>query len=247
MNKTSVGWVYPALFYGIAFTLSLPFNSASLAGTLPLRTLIAPAWQSWMFLPAALGPLIGAIVCYRLDRSTIRRMTLLGNDPVASFLIALLPVVVFMVADSLRAGLKGGLYAGATASLALVYALGEEAGWRGYLQDALRPLRAPLRYLIVGVLWWAWHARFATFFDGTLFLLIVVASAFLLGHVAQETRSLLMVASMHSAIMLLTMGGSPGLYHSVAGGVIVLGWILIRVFRPSKAEDRVNPHPYQKS
>jgi membrane protease YdiL (CAAX protease family) len=35
--------------------------------------------------------------------------------------------------------------------------LGEELGWRGFLQDALRPLPRGWPYLTIGVLWEFWH------------------------------------------------------------------------------------------
>ncbi len=44
------------------------------------------------------------------------------------------------------AGLLAGLHA-------VAYALGEELGWRGYLQDALRPLQVVPRYVVLGLMW----------------------------------------------------------------------------------------------
>ena len=35
--------------------------------------------------------------------------------------------------------------------------LGEELGWRGFLQDALRPLARLPRYVLLGAIWEFWH------------------------------------------------------------------------------------------
>jgi membrane protease YdiL (CAAX protease family) len=42
----------------------------------------------------------------------------------------------------------------------VAYSVGEEAGWRGYLHDALRPQRMPARVAVGGGLWFLWHATF---------------------------------------------------------------------------------------
>lgn len=227
-------WHYLMVYYAIALGVSVPFNTGAIYKYLHLPASLLAGGRSWLFVPAALGPLIAALVCYRLDRTTARRVGLFGEDRLESLLVALIPLVVFPVAGYVKGGVPGLLYAGASACAALLYSLGEEAGWRGYLQDALRPLRERQRYLLVGALWWAWHARFASAFDWVAFPLIVIASAFVLGHVAEKTRSLLVVASMHAVIMLLTMNGSVGSAFGVAGGVIVLGWILVGQLRPAK-------------
>ena len=46
---------------------------------------------------------------------------------------------------------------GVLAVLGFFNILGEELGWRGFLQDALRPLPRGWRYLPIGILWEFWH------------------------------------------------------------------------------------------
>jgi len=229
-----VRWHYLMLYYAIALAASVPFNTGIIYQWLNLQAAFPTAWQSWLFVPAALGPLIAALVCYRLDRTTPRRIGLFGNDRVGSMLAALIPLIVFPIAGYVKGGARGLLYTVVAVCIALLYSLGEEAGWRGYLQDALMPLSARKRYLLVGVLWWAWHCRFTNYFEWVVFPLIVIASAFVLGYVAEKTRSLLVVASMHAVIMLLTMNGSVSPAFGVAGVAIILGWILVGQLRPAK-------------
>lgn len=239
MNQKPIRWASIALYCAIAFAFSLPFNLKPLSQALNLSALAPPVWQSWLFAPAALGPLLAALVCYRLDRHHMpRQISLLGQDRIASALTALIPLVAFTIAGLVSPSgrhMPGELLVLALSpTLAILYALGEELGWRGYLQEALGGLAPTHRYLLVGVLWWAWHARFHNSFEWTAFLLIVVVSAFLLGRAAQETRSLLVVASMHATIILLTKNGAVSSAYYAAGAATILGWILIRRFRPAR-------------
>jgi uncharacterized protein len=225
-------WHYLVLYYAIALAISVPFNTGVIYKWLNLQVSLT-SWRSWLFLPAALGPLVAAIVCYRLDSTTPRRINLFGDDRLGSILVVLIPLIAFTSAGYVEGGGRGLLYTAAAWCIALLYSLGEEAGWRGYLQDALTPLSQWQRYLLVGVLWWAWHIRFTNYFELVVFPVIVIASAFVLGTVAEKTRSLLVVASMHSVIMLLTMHGVVSLAFGMAGVVIILGWILLGQFRPA--------------
>ena len=229
-----IRWHYLMLYYVIALAISVPLNTGIIYKWLNLQAAFPTAWRSWLFVPAALGPLIAALVCYRYDRTTPCRIGLFGNDRVGSILVALIPLIVFATAGYVKGGVPGLLYAVAAVCIALLYSLGEEAGWRGYLQDALLPLNARQRYLLVGVLWWAWHVRFTNYFEWTVFPLIVIASAFVLGYAAEKTRSLLVVASMHAVIMLLTMNDSVSPAFGVGGVAIILGWILVGQLRPAK-------------
>lgn len=160
-----VRWHYLMLYYVIALAASVPFNTGIIYKWLNLQAALPIAWRPWLFVPAALGPLIAALVCYRLDRTTARRIGLFGHDRVSSMLVALIPLIVFTIAGYVKGGARGSLYTVAAVCIALLYSLGEEAGWRGYLQDALMPWSAWQRYLLVGVLWWAWHARFTNVFE----------------------------------------------------------------------------------
>ena len=235
-----VRWRYLLLYSATAFAISAPFNTRLIYQWLPLQAPVS-FWRDWLFAPAALGPCAAAFLCYRLDHATPRRITLTGKDGAGSLLTAFIPLVFFTLAGYADGGAARLLPTLLTGCAALIYALGEEAGWRGYLQDALVSWSARQRYLFVGILWWAWHMRFAGPFDWTVFPLIVIASAFVLGHVAETNRSLLVVASMHSVIMLLTMHGSASPAFYAAGAMTLLGWMVLRRLRPDKGPAEPSP------
>lgn len=90
----SIPWRWIALYYVVAVMIAVPFNlgwtaswsRAHLAGT-PLAV--------WPFLPAALGPAVGAFLARRFDRGTARTTSLFGTPPTKNLLFALLPIAVF--------------------------------------------------------------------------------------------------------------------------------------------------------
>lgn len=82
-----------------------------------------------------------------------------------------------------------------------ILALGEEIGWRGYLQPRLQFLGQPLAMLTIGVVWIAWHLPYILLTpyyhaEGNravvlaLFSLTVVAASFLFGHLREMSGSM---------------------------------------------------------
>ncbi|MEM6783734.1 MAG: CPBP family intramembrane glutamic endopeptidase [Bacteroidota bacterium] len=180
---------------------------------------------TWAFLPAAAGPALGVLAARRIDRRTVRRTTILGADARLSTLTAVVPLVAFATIGGIGVLLP---------AVALIYALGEEIGWRGYLTDALGAYAPGVRYTLVALAWWPWHLRFATQFDWLVFPWIVLASSWVLGHAARESRSVLVAAAMHATVMLLTMGGTPSRSLVLAGSIALAGWILLGWLFPNR-------------
>lgn len=210
----SVSWRLVALYYGVALAVALPFNAgwttawtrASFPGT-PLAL--------WPFLPAALGPALAAFLARRAFPAPGATMSLFGTSPARSLAVAAVPILAFGALDT-RTGLL--------AAVAVVYATGEELGWRGLLTDALSPLSFAPKALVTAVLWWSWHCRFATAFDLLAFPLILVASSFLLGHAARITGSVLVPGAMHALVTLLSASGPPSRSRLLAAAATVAAW-----------------------
>ncbi|MEM8556808.1 MAG: CPBP family intramembrane glutamic endopeptidase [Bacteroidota bacterium] len=177
------------------------------------------------FLLAAAGPALGVLAARRIDRRTVRRTTILGADTRLSTLTAVVPLVAFATVGGI-----GWLLP----TVALIYALGEEVGWRGYLTDALHRYAPSVRYSLVALAWWPWHLRFETPFDWFVFPWIVFASSWVLGHAARESGSVLVAAAMHATVMLLTMSGPPSRSLLLAGGLALGGWILLGWLFPNQ-------------
>ena len=109
----------------------------------------------------------------------------------------------------------------------VLYAFLEEFGWRRYLQNALEGLNKHSKYLLIGIVWWIWHARFNTDFDLYIFPIICLGGGYLLGKLADDVKSILPIVAMHSLIILLTNSGSVTPKKLLGVGLVIIGWIII--------------------
>jgi membrane protease YdiL (CAAX protease family) len=121
-------------------------------------------------------------------------------------------------------------------TIILSYCIFEESGWRGYLQDELKGLKPILKYLIIGVLWYAWHLTFIIQ-DTSLIFELKMLSIFILvswgiGQIAAKTHSILASSCFHFIGSIL--GFSPLLSTSfdsttryIICAIALSLWILI--------------------
>lgn len=217
-----VPWRWVFLYYVLALGLAIPINLGWMTPWLRTHfpgTILA----DWSFLPAALGPAVGALVVRHFGPRPTRTTSILGISPSRTLVTALIPVGLFTLVDT-----RAGLYA----FVALSYALGEELGWRGFLADSLAPLRGPWSLAITSVLWWFWHLRFTTTFDWLVLPPIIVVSSLALGHAARTSGSVLVAAAMHALIISLTASGTPGTPMLLAGCASLAAWILLGTVWP---------------
>jgi hypothetical protein len=146
--------------------------------------------------------------------------------------VAAIPVLVFGAL-----GVRQGLLA----AIAVVYATGEELGWRGLLSDSLQSFSLVPRTLLVAGLWWFWHLRLHSAFDLLAFPVILLASSFLLGHAARVTGSVLVPGAMHALVTLVSAGGTPSRPQLLAALVTVGAWAVIGHFWPHPRPGTASP------
>jgi uncharacterized protein len=225
-RPNDVNWRFVALYYLVAYALSAPFNAGWLAPQ--FRALTRGSFLGDMtYLPACLGTLAAFLLVLRLDTSHIRTIVLFGNSRMKNIVIALAPVAAFAAVGLDNGyGLNRHWFALSYATINLAYAVLEEIGWRGYLQDALRPLKG-WGLALIGLLWWAWHIRYSTVFDFMVFPLICVGGSLLIGQFTEKTKSYLTAGGLHCLIILLTNSGAITHAKMLAGGLTVLVWIAI--------------------
>lgn len=101
-----------------------------------------------------LGPALSGLLCYLLFKTpNTYRISLGGTRPMVSygllFLAVLLPLL--MSPKNSKTILIGSILT------QFLYTLGEEAGWRHYLQNATSAFSKWVQALIIGVLWFLWH------------------------------------------------------------------------------------------
>ena len=180
------------------------------------------------YLMAGLSTTIAALIVFSFHRNVSNRITIGGDDKIKNSLILMLPMVAFSLCGlSNDFGMNESLYGFYFASINTVYALAEEYGWRKYLQNALEGLNRNYKYIFIGLVWWIWHFRFESQFDFYIFPLICIGGGYLLGKLADDCKSILPVASMHTLIILTTNSGNFGNNELIGIGLVIIGWIAI--------------------
>ncbi len=233
-TPSKVNWAYVVLYYIIAVLIAAPFNAGILSSWYSKLTenyLIS----EWAYLPACLGPLIAALIIFLLQKKHKRKITFLGNDILKNIFISLTPLIVFTIFGIENSQQKNNHFYGFVfAGLNLIYGIGEEIGWRGYLQDALGPLNKNIRFFLIGMMWWAWHLRFQNSFDWTIFVLVCIGGSFLIGKFANDTQSFFCAAGLHSLIIITTNSGAMTNSKLFAGVLVIIIWLVIGKFWKTK-------------
>lgn len=236
------------VFYLIACLWSWPFmlwmtlGHASWAA-FPLPSILKTTLMMW-------GPGVAALVCMALFGKPARpRNTLVGGRRWGSIAFFLAPLFALAAMTAAMSGPKPALALIALfGPIGFINTLGEELGWRGFLQSTLQSLPWFKRYLMIGVLWEIWHWPIRLYFlhnvdlpwyQGVLPLsLSTLVFAFILGAAADRSRSLVVPVTLHFWINgvreLPPFLSLPPVYVYGALGVALAYWAwLLWNWRPS--------------
>lgn len=141
-------------------------------------------------------PAVGALIACFLFRIKME-MTFNGN-----FKSLLIPLSIYWIFPILLIGtvahFTNNTLAIAPIIAILIYGLLEEIGWRGFLQQQLKPLPKFPGILIITAMWFIWHLNFELSGSNLLFFGILLLGSWGIGLVADKTKSFLAVASFHS-------------------------------------------------
>jgi membrane protease YdiL (CAAX protease family) len=191
-------WRAILVFYILACAWSWPFFW--------WRDAYTASWDAWHF-PRELkecfiqwGPGLAAITVYYLfPHMRPRFLSLAGSSWTRSLICFLAPILLVWIVY-----IFGGGPHWASAPYYLAAAgfscMGEEAGWRGFLQGALRPFGRIRGSLLVALMWTVWH--FNPTRDGLIshlevLLPVTVVVTFFLAFLTGRTGSLLLAAAVH--------------------------------------------------
>lgn len=156
---------------------------------------------------------VAALVSWVIFGSQNRSSSLLGTRPLLAVLMAIVPVIVVAVLGYENDfGMNQHLAGTAMAGLLVLYALGEEISWRGFMNDALSPASYLVRVLLTGAAWWAWHLWIldegATIQGQIQALAILTGTSFLFISIIGVSRLWLSVAAFHSVANIEILAGA---------------------------------------
>jgi membrane protease YdiL (CAAX protease family) len=158
------------------------------------------AFALYRHLLTATGPFLGALAIWAAFRPK-RRMSFGGTFPLMAWAMIAVPAAVMAAKGVANPyGLEPHLFGLHLGIWIAAYALLEETGWRGYLQDEFRHRPAVLSYAIVGLFWYGWHFSWLGGHGAgseLANLAIIVAASVGIGFVADRTRSILAAAAFH--------------------------------------------------
>jgi hypothetical protein len=154
------------------------------------------------------GPGIAAIVCFRVfNRTHLKTITFLGSSVSQSLLFYFFPFLVHLILSFFpgTAEHKPQMTPLIYAELGLFNIVGQELGWRGYLQDAVRPLPKPFRYILIGILWELWHFTSRTALGSLtdvatriiIFYPVCILFSWLIGEATDRSKSLFVAFTLH--------------------------------------------------
>lgn len=198
MNKKN--WKSVVLFYFLACLWSWPFFWWRDINSESWKALDIPNFlKTWSYM---WGPGISALIClYIFRKSHDRQMTFRGTSLWRGLLFMLtLPVALAVVHLEPKYLAFGGL--------GFISILGEELGWRGFLQDALKLKSDYTKAIVIGILWELWHFTNRTV-DGTLlnviirvsiFFAVLTITSFVILKLMKTTRSLFIPVAIHMAM-----------------------------------------------
>ena len=205
-DSRRVNWTSVVTYYVLAAAISWPFYWWR-----DMRPASWAAWDAPEFAKHATymwGPGIAALIMLVLfHRRHVRTVTFFGTSVVRSTAFYLVPMVALALAyapELLRGDTLWLLIRLVVIGFLLI--LGEELGWRGFLQDALRPLPPVRRYALIGILWELWHFTnrthvgplVAILIRVSLFIGILFVLSWIFGEAVERTHSLVVAVTLHA-------------------------------------------------
>ncbi|QNL49736.1 CPBP family intramembrane metalloprotease [Olivibacter sp. SDN3] len=180
-----------------------------------------------------IGPLIAAIASGAMFRNSRVTLRFWGNSVVKSVVFLLIPIVtVVYLGVTNKESIDPHLFALKVSGMWLLYIIGEEFGWRGYIQQVVRA-NDYIKSLIVGIIWYLWHLSFIYVYYSpikeVLFVLVLMIGSFLVLKVTERTGSLATAVALHFSFSVLTNIRLPERSY-IAIIFMCLCWIVLYIF-----------------
>jgi membrane protease YdiL (CAAX protease family) len=209
-GQAKVNWTSVIVFYVFACAISWPFFW--------FRDMNPEEWKNWnvpQFIKTwsyMWGPGISAIMCFLIFRKTHpKTITFFGTSFFKSVLFYLLPIAALAVVGVEGQEMNSHLFPLFFGVLGFISILGEELGWRGFLQDAVRPLKRLPRYIVIGVMWELWHFTnrmshgelLQISIRVSIWIVMLIIISYIIGEATDRSRSLIVAVTLHAWIDIL--------------------------------------------
>jgi uncharacterized protein len=232
-NSKKIRWGEIIIFYLVSVLISAPFR----LGYVNLGELIPLPYGLNIFyrILRGIGPAIGFLTVYYIMKSKVdRKLTFWGVNKYYSILAAaVIPLSLGIVGVSNAENLDKHYYGLISGIFLIFYALGEEYGWRAYLQQALEPMKILWRVLLIAVLWYVWHLNFLlpdfTIKTHLVFFGFLVLGSWGLLKISESTYSILFVAAVHLAFNVLSDVHGLGNNKIIVIVIATLIWTLLMI------------------
>ena len=117
--------------------------------------------------------------------------------------------------------------------LGFISILGEELGWRGFLQDALRPLPEFLWYVLIGIMWELWHFTnrmghgelLQVVIRVSIWIAALILISFIMGRATDRSKSVVVAVTLHAWIDILAEFSQAATY--IVFGLAIPFWIYL--------------------
>jgi membrane protease YdiL (CAAX protease family) len=174
-----------------------------------------------------MGPALAVACMYavsRIQNRPFKLNTLWGHDVWwKSILVYFVPIISMMGFAAINRSSVGSAF---TIGLSIMlYCLGEEIGWRGWLLKNFDHYSLIKKALIMWPIWLLWHLSFQTPSQtfNVVFVLAILVGSYFIGLATIKTGSILVAASMHAVLNLIE-------YSPKSLAVTIPIWVLLFVF-----------------
>ena len=236
-------------FYVLACLFSWPFFYwrdvlSDSWNTVELDIIIKTSLIMW-------GPGISAIICSIIFRDRIKRtIEFFGTSAFKSIVFWGVPMLAFILFGYSNTP-------GTSQSRFIIYlfgtfffTLGEELGWRGFLQDQFNHLPKWKRYLIIGTMWELWHFTTRTLSGSIgarilrpiMFIIPNTILSYLLGESVNKSKSIVVAVTLHSWYNLLFEFNNRVTYIIFSISVVYWVFMLLTWDKKVFATIKTKPH-----
>ena len=161
---------------------------------------------------SGISPLIGGLVLVKIFNRP-NNLTLFSVGFWNTIFVITLPILLFFVIGSFNIG-KPNYTIALAIMVAILYAIFEEYGWRGYLQSELNTVSGIFKYIIISVLWYFWHLNLGLDLQHLLSYFFVLMGSIGIGYVADKSKSLILPSLFHMFFNILFTNSLIGISFS---------------------------------